>query len=158
MVWPLFVSPVTVGAEVLAGGAGATTSLALESSVAAWPAPVAFVAVTRTRSLRPTSPDVIWKLLAVAPPMSVQSASFWASQLRHWYVKAIGGVPDQVPGSAVTVSASRSVPVIVGAAVFAGGSASTSEVAADSAAAESTPFEAVTRTRSVCPTSSGVAE
>ena len=66
-------------------------------------------------------------------------------------------MPDQVPGSAARVSPSRAVPEIVGGDVFAGGAAATVELATDSAVTESTPFEAVTRTRRVRPTSAGVA-
>src|SRR6185295_8948794 len=128
---PLCVSPVTVGGEVLAGGAATTTSLASDSAVAAAPGPAALVAVASTRRRRPTSADVIWKVAASAPGMSAQSVSSWASQLRHWYSYASGGVPVQLPGAAVTVSASRRVPDIVGTAVLAGGSAATAPVAAD---------------------------
>ena len=65
----------------------------------------------------------------VAPAMSEQFAPA-ASQRRHWYVKLIGVLPVHVPSPAVSVCPSWAVPLIVGATVFAGGTAATAAVCA----------------------------
>ncbi len=71
-------------------------------------------------------------------------------------MKSIGGEPVQVPSWAVSVCVSRGVPVIVGTAVFTGGSGSTGADGSDDAVVEPPLFVAVTRTRIVAPTSAGV--
>ena len=63
----------------------------------------------------------------------------------------IVGVPVHVPRSAVSVSPSRVVPEIVGAAVLTGGAAATPAVAADVAGVAPAAFVAVTTTRIVAP-------
>src|SRR5262249_4261457 len=82
-----------------------------------------------------------------------------ASQRSHWYVYAIGVAPVQVPVDATRVSPSVVVPVIVGNALLTGAPeppplAVTTFVAFESALAEPTLLDAVTRTRRRCPTSS----
>jgi hypothetical protein len=65
----------------------------------------------------------------------------------------IVGVPDQDPVAAVSVSPSRSVPDTAGSAVFVGGAAPITPVAADVVVAEPAAFVAVTCARTVAPTS-----
>jgi len=74
---------------------------------------------------------------------------------RHWYAYGGGGDPVHVPGDAVSVEPSCAVPLIVGGDVFAGapGTGATSAVCAEDAVDEPTPFDAVTTTRIVAPTS-----
>ena len=62
----------------------------------------------------------------MAPPISAQVSPV-ASQRSHWYSKVTGAVPDQTPGSAVTVCPSRSVSgnEKLGSRVFCGAAAST---------------------------------
>ena len=67
-------------------------------------------------------------------------------------------MPDQLPGSAVSVEPSSAVPEIEGAVVLEGASASTSSLAADVAESEPPSLEAVTTTRTVEPTSAGTSE
>ena len=81
--------------------------------------PPAFLAVTITRTDRFTSAAVTAYVRLVAPATLPQFPPF-ESQRCHWYVYAIGSVPAQTPGFAVRVSPSRSVPEIVGIAVFCG--------------------------------------
>jgi hypothetical protein len=68
-------------------------------------------------------------------------------------VYEIGAVPDHVPGDAVSVSPSRAVPDTAGIAVFAGGAAATTAVAAEVAVFDPPAFVPVTTTRNVAPTS-----
>jgi hypothetical protein len=58
-----------------------------------------------------------------------------------------------VPGEAVSVSVSWTFPVIAGTAVFSGDAAATTAVGAELAEAEPALLTAVTRTRTVEPTS-----
>jgi hypothetical protein len=70
----------------------------------------------------------------------------------------IGWVPDQVPGSAVSVWPTCGVPEIVGGDVLTGADwdAVTVAVWLETAVLEPPPFEAVTATRIVEPTSADV--
>ena len=79
-------------------------------------------------------------------------------QRRHWYAYAIGCVPDQLPGLALSVCPACAVPEIVGSAVLVGatGAAVTTEVCAELAVADPAEFEAVTATRIVAPMSAEV--
>src|SRR4051794_41405429 len=86
--------------------------------------PPAFVAVTTTRTVLPTSTGTRSYVAAVAPVMSAQLAPA-ASQRCHWCAKEIAGVPVHVPSPAVSVCVSVVVPVTDGAAVFAGGAGTT---------------------------------
>lgn len=64
----------------------------------------------------------------------------------------MGSLPVQPPGSAVSVSRSATVPVIVGADALAGAVASAiGSVLSEVAVALTGPLLAVTRTRSVVP-------
>jgi hypothetical protein len=62
-------------------------------------------------------------------------------------------VPAQVPGDAVTSSPTRAAPLIAGGSVLRGAVAAIGPVAADTAVTLLAPFEAVTSTRTVWPTS-----
>jgi hypothetical protein len=66
------------------------------------------------------------------------------------------GVPVHVPVADESVWPSLAVPEIVGGDVFVGGSSVTTAVGALSWIAEPTPFVAVTRIRTVEPTSEPV--
>src|SRR5919201_6343433 len=83
--------------------------------------------------------------------MSTQPSPL-VSQRRHWYAND-GAVPDQVPGSAESVSPWRAVPATVGAVTLDGGSAATTAVASEVALVLPAALEAVTDTRTVPPTS-----
>jgi hypothetical protein len=94
-VCPLTALPDTTGSDVLTGAAGAdtTTAVATESAVAD---DAEFVAVTRTRTVEPTSPATSVYVAPVAPAMSTQPAPP-VSQRRHWRAYEIGAVPVHVP-------------------------------------------------------------
>jgi hypothetical protein len=62
-------------------------------------------------------------------------------------------VPDHVPLLAVRVWVSWGVPEIEGGVTFDGGTPWTTDVCPDMAEALPPPLEAVTTTRTVCPTS-----
>ena len=59
-------------------------------------------AVTRTRSVEPTSACLRLYVRPVAPAMLLQLPPV-ALHCRHWAEYEIGCVPDQVPGSPVSV-------------------------------------------------------
>ena len=98
------------------GGTAATAAVAAEEAELE----NAFEAVTTTRNVDPTSAEVAVYVCAVAPAMSEHGLPP-APQRLHWYAYESGCVPDQLPGSAVSVCPSRGVPLIVGGEVFAGG-------------------------------------
>ena len=109
--------PETTGAAVFSGAApfairpvGPDTALAEPSEL---------VAVTATRSRRPTSPDRTTKVWFVAPEMLPQLLPF-LSQRCHRYANVIGVDPDHAPLDAVRVWPACSGPEIVGGEVFAG--------------------------------------
>jgi hypothetical protein len=141
-----------VTGTVPVGGPAVTLLVAAESAV---PSPAAFRAVTRTRSVLPTSAERTTYVRLIAP---VMSAHCWPPvlQRRHWYVNAIGVVPDHSPGFAVSVwFAAGVVSEIVGRSVFCGacagpavpvGTADTSPTrAARSTAATAMPYSLVLR-------------
>jgi hypothetical protein len=107
--------PVIVGGAVFAGGAAPTTAVACDVA----DDESAFDAVTTTRRVEPTSPELTAYAAVVAPRMFVQLLPP-ASQRRHWYAYEIGCVPVHAPGSAVSVFPSCAMPVIVGGDVFDG--------------------------------------
>ena len=113
---PLIVVPLTTGAVVLAGGAGAITAVAAEVA-SVEPAPL--VAVTATRIVPPASGAASVYVLAPAPAMS-EHALPAESQRRHWYAKLVGE-PLQVPVEAVSWLPAVVVPETAGGTVFAGG-------------------------------------
>jgi hypothetical protein len=77
------------------------------------------------------------------------------SQRSQRLAKVTVGVPLQVPFAAVRVCPSRAVPLTDGAAVFAGGAATTTALGKLVAGALPPPFRPVTSTRIVLPTSAG---
>ena len=79
-VWPSRAVPEIVGGAVFTGGLPATTPVCAEVALAL---PPAFVPVTTTRSVPPTSPATCVYVEAVAPAMSAQAAPA-ALQRRHW--------------------------------------------------------------------------
>ena len=98
-------------------GAGATTPVAL---LVAEAEPALLDAVTVTRMARPTSPGPNVYSRVVAPAMEAQFAPA-ASHRFHWYAYPVGEL-DHVPADAARVTPCCGVPLIVGSAVFAGGS------------------------------------
>lgn len=60
-------------------------------------------------------------VVAVCPVIAVHDVKAVVVHLSHWYVKVIGWDPVHVPFPAVSVRPTRTVPVIVGTAVFRGG-------------------------------------
>src|SRR5205814_6986242 len=80
--------------------------------------PLPFRAVTRTRSVLPTSTPFNVYVRCVAPVIVEQLPPVW-SHRRHSYVYVTGCAPDQLPGFAVSVLFSVGVPEIVGGCVFA---------------------------------------
>ncbi len=75
--------------------------------------PSAFVAVSSTRSVEPTSPGATTWVCPVSPAIAAQPAPT-ASQRSHASAKPIGGVPVQEPETAVSVSPETAVPLMVG--------------------------------------------
>ena len=74
----------------------------------------------------------------------------------HWNVNAIGVVPVHVPVVPVSLCPTVGVPEMDGSAVFVGApllSSVTTAVASERAEAEPSLFDAVTRMRSLAPTS-----
>src|SRR5918994_5266436 len=132
--------------EPLGASALATTPVGAEVAEAA---PAALRAVTRTRSVVPSSAAVRTYVFPVAPLMSEQLPPV-RSQRRHWYENVIGCCPVQAPVFAVRVWPTCGVPLMVGGAVSRGraGAACTIAVAFDVAVADPSEFDAVTRTRS----------
>src|ERR687884_2385544 len=125
-VWPSTAVPEITGGDVFAGGAGVATTVAAELELAE---PAAFVAVTATRNVEPTSPDTSWYVAPVAPATSEQFAPA-ESHRRHWKAYVMVGVPVHVPVEAVSVWPSWTVPVMVGGRAAEGGAGSTRAVRA----------------------------
>jgi hypothetical protein len=149
---PCCAVPERIGAALFAGAVPllAMTGLGPESTV---DEPPVFVAVTRTRSVWPTSAEVTVLLFAVAPGILAHPPSP-ARHRSHWYRKLIGSAPLHSPGETVSTLPSRAVPEIVGGDVFTGALAPTTTcVRSETAEPEPAEFLAVTLTRIVCPTS-----
>src|SRR5262245_15694228 len=146
--WPMVIEPVPLGQPVT--GSSVTTAVGADVAVSL---AMAFVAVTRTRSVLPTSACLATYVFAVAPAIDEQLPPA-ELQLRHWYVNEIGCVPDHVPGSAVCVAPATGEPEMVGGLTTRGRADPwTTAVGLETAVSEPSPFEAVTRTRSLIPTS-----
>ena len=77
--------------------------------------PAAFFAVTRTRSVLPTSAEPSLYVFAVAPITFAQLAPA-LSQRRHWYENDIGWKPVQTPVLATTCCSTLNFPEITGSA------------------------------------------
>jgi len=75
-----------------------------------------------------------------------------ASHFCHWYVNT-GFDPLHVPVEAVRVAATTGVPLIVGGVTFFGGAAVITGVELETPGAEPSGVAAVTRTRTLLPTS-----
>src|SRR5215212_3298137 len=151
-----FGSATSLIATLAPTGASALPITAVGADVAAR-APSVFFAVTRTRTVFPTSTDVRTYVFCVAPLMSEQLPPVW-SQRRHWYANAIGCPPVHVPGFAVSVWPCCGVPLIVGCFALTGRPAvaearTVVEVAFEFALAVPSAFEAMTRERMRWPTS-----
>ncbi len=121
------------GAEAAAGGGGGgggggavTTAVGFDVAEAF---PAAFVAVTTTFSVLPTSADATTRDEAVAPAMFVQPVPA-VVQRRQRKAYVIGAVPLHVPLVAVRVLPTCAVPLIVGSAVLLGGVAAITNGAA----------------------------
>jgi hypothetical protein len=138
-----------VGSEALLGATPVVTTTTVGADVAVGD-PAEFDAVTATRIVAPTSAITSVYVCPLAPAIDVQLPPP-VSQRSHWYAYAIGAVPVQLPVDALSTCPCCAFPEIVGSAVFTGGAAATTAVAADTAVSERS-FEAVTVTRTVAPT------
>src|SRR5947209_7249227 len=138
-VCPSVVVPEIVGGAVLVGAPGCTTAVCCE---VAWAEPAAFVSVTTTRTVVPTSPGPSAYVWAVAPWMFWQLLPAGSHDCPWW--RYLPGVPYQVPFAAVSVWPSVVVPEIDGGAVLAGGAAATVGVCAEVACADPAAFVSVT--------------
>jgi hypothetical protein len=120
--------------------------------------PFAFVAVTTTRSVLPTSSEVGEYVSLFASVMLWQRAPV-ASQRTHWYAYVIGAAPFHVPLLAVSALPSIAEPVIAGRAVLTGAFVAAALMTAVSGELwlfVPAEFVAVTITRSRWPRSSEV--
>src|SRR6185295_12118152 len=93
-VWLYCAVPVIAGSAVFVGAASAVTTAVCADVAEA--EPTALVAVTTTRSVRPTSLAFTTYVEEVAPPIGEHVAV----QLCHWYANEVG-LPVQVPVDAV---------------------------------------------------------
>jgi hypothetical protein len=135
-------------------GVGFAAPIAAVGADTALAEPFAFLAVTTTLIVRPTSlapRRYVWLVSRRSlhcPPLELHRC--------HRYEYVIVPVPVQVPGLARRVSPWRGVPEIVGTAVFAGAAwppAVTTDVGADLAFVDPSALVAVTLARRVFPTS-----
>src|SRR4051812_42836693 len=122
---PAVAVPVTVGSVTTCGGSlgwtatvgdGCTTSDAAEVAVLV---PRLSVAVTTTRSVRPTS-SAVSAYVGFTAPSTDRQASPAAEQRSHWTAKT-SPVPLQTPSSTPRVSPATATPVSVGVTSGAGG-------------------------------------
>src|SRR6185312_521972 len=115
--WLIWIVPLPDGQPVGAGAAGfsETTPVGTEVDV---PEPSAFFAVTRTRSVCPTSALRRSYRRRSAPLIPAQLPPF-LSQRWYWYEYEVG-LPVHWPWSAVRVDPSCAVPLIVGGVVLVG--------------------------------------
>src|SRR5262245_62795433 len=104
----MLIGPLPLGHPV--GALAATMPVGTEVTVVE---PIELRAVTRMRNVVPTSDCRSVYVLPVAPLMFSQLPPV-RLQLRHWKLNVIVGVPDQKPGSAVSVSPSTGLPPMVG--------------------------------------------
>jgi len=146
-----FLGGVTVGGG--GTGSGATTDVA---ALVVEAEPPAFEAVTTTRTVRPTSLLVRTYCPLVAPEMPAHPAPP-VSQLCHAYAYEVGELSHD-PCEDVRVWPCWVDPLIAGRPVLTGAegptaTGATTPVAALVAVVEPPPFDAVTATRSVRPTS-----
>src|SRR5689334_15212759 len=145
-----------------------TTTVGIGSTTSLWPdrrvvEPLAFLAVTATRSVPFTSASCTPYVLPVAPATGVHSAPK-RSHCSHWYVTLVGEFVH-VPGSAVSVLPTIASPVIDGRVVAIGTPVEgttlvRAELAVDLPSALPAPTTArrrlppsAARTTYVCPTS-----
>jgi hypothetical protein len=92
--------------------------------------PAPLLAVTTTRTNDPTFPLTGVYDDPVAPAISVNGPDAEPPDC-HLYAYESGAVPDQVPFAAVSACPTDAVPLIVGAAWFAGAAAAITEVVAE---------------------------
>jgi hypothetical protein len=119
--------------------------------------PAEFAAVTRSRSVLPTSAVPSVRVVPVAPLMAVHEPPDEV-QRSHWRVSVGTGFPVHVPVDPVSTSPAVAVPLTVGGDWLEGAAAGcgTAGVAMLSAVAEPALFVAVTRRRRVLPASAVV--
>src|SRR5262245_42686565 len=111
---PTVIVPRTVGVDVLTGGP-TTTLVGFDATVFE---PSAFIAVTRTRSLKPTSArtsryrrSVAREMMAQFPPSGCPPS---VPHRTHWYANEIGWVPVHAPLEASSRTPCSARPVMVG--------------------------------------------
>jgi hypothetical protein len=117
---PFVIVPLTVGVDVFTG-TPTTTAVGFDATVFE---PSAFAAVTRTRSLKPTSArtsryrrSVAREMIAQLPPSGCPPS---APHRTHWYANEIGCVPVHVPFVVLSVAPCSARPLMAGSAVFDG--------------------------------------
>ena len=144
------------GGSRFSGGfpAAITTALRLELIE---PVPTELCAVRRYRRLSPRSAPTSVYVLWVPPETLVHAPVAWTHRC-HWYVNVNGVVPDHVPSLAVSVCPTWAVPLGLGCPVAAGAEPAfaTAPVGAEKTEEPPALFDAVTFTRTVCPTSEAV--
>lgn len=140
----------SVGRLFVIGVVGTTIAVALDVAV---PERLSVRAVTSTLRRKPRSAMRTPYVLPVAP-MTFAQVSVSTSQRCHWKANEVG-LPVHVPSVAVSSFPTRASPLIVGRPVFVSGAAfePTTSVCSERAFIEPSAFTAVTRTRSVLPTS-----
>ena len=129
-----------------------TTAVAADIAVSL---PAEFEATTRNRIAAPTSAEVSVYVFLIAP-LIVEHAPPFLSQRSQAY-SYLDGLFVHVPFVPVSVEFSCGVPEIAGRTVLAGlPPATTTAVAADVAVVDPSLLVAVTRNRTVCPSSAAV--
>jgi hypothetical protein len=153
---PTSVVPLMEGGVVFRGGCAVAPTTAVGSEAAVLEPP-SLEAVTRKRSVKPTSAAPSKYVCAVAP-LTDEQLEPALSQRCHWYAYEIGAVPVHDPLAPFKVDPWLALPLTVGRLAFEGAvaalaAAATTAVCADVADLEPNEFVAVTTTRIVPPTS-----
>src|SRR6266542_5063263 len=147
-------TPAASFGQPVGDGVGVAVTFAVAALVAA-AEPLELLPITPTRSVLPRSLFFTTYVVVVAPAMLWQPAPL-PSHTSHWYWNVIGDAPVQVPGLAVSVLPLEASPLIVGADVAAGTFGFGVVIFAVGwlvAELEPSTLLAITRTRSVLPTS-----
>jgi hypothetical protein len=132
------------------GGSGSTTGVASDWTEAD---PPAFVAVTTTRIVSPTSSARSGNVPAVAHQTTTQLPPPW-SHRAHSYAYELGS-PIHSPVETARLPPSTAAPETTGGETFAGDGGSTASVGGELASFEPPAFMAVTTTRRRRPSSAG---
>src|SRR5205814_1514413 len=128
-------------------GAAATITVSVEFAAAD---PPSFAPVIETLSVEPTSSDVS-RYVNVETGTAVHPLPLESQ--RNQSTRKVVGEWSQNPGEAVSVWPAITVPEIVGGVEFSGGTTKTAPVANELASVDPPAFVAVTKNRTVIPTS-----